>query len=200
MSLIISIIDVLREVVDKRYIHSDNSALITLTESQQNTCGPITLQKTVGIKQVLVIDTDLTGADIHPFLTKSPVKNLRKKVDYLMFCELEKKDGTLTTYIFPIELKSRTDQDWQRQAKAGCTFAKYLVSFVEVKEKVNFDLSEYGNKVEYRCVLFSNQPRALTKKPKLKATPMTYKEHAIYQYKYCRKKCGKRYFLKAFIN
>jgi hypothetical protein len=50
----------------------------------------------------------LEGDNIYPFLIekekskykKGPLKNIRKKVDYLMFCELEKEDGTLTTYIF----------------------------------------------------------------------------------------------------
>lgn len=208
-----SIIDVLRAVVDDRYIHTDNKSLITLSESSSgSTCGNITLQKTERIKQVLVLETDLEGDDIHPFLiqkekstsSKGALKNLRKKVDYLMFCELENQDKTLKTYIFPIELKSGNQDDWHRQAKAGYTFAQYLVGVVEVQQKVNFDLPKYGNQLNYRCVLFStsaSQPRALRRKPRLKTTvPTTYERHPIYQYQHCRKKCGERYFMESFIN
>jgi hypothetical protein len=206
-----SIIDVLKEVVDNRYIHACNKSMITLSETgKDSTCGTITLQKTGRIKQVLVLDTDLEGDNIHPFLIekekskhkKGPLKNLRKKVDYLMFCELENEDKTLTTYIFPIELKSGSQQDWHRQAKAGYTFAQYLVGFVEVQQKVNFSLPDSGNKLKYRCVLFSSsQPRALRRKPKLKTTTATeYKKHPVYQYQHSRKKCGERYFIESFLN
>jgi hypothetical protein len=208
-----SIIDVLKEVVDDKYIHACNKSVITLSETgKDSTCGTITLQKTGRIKQVLVLDTDLEGDNIYPFLIekekskykKGPLKNLRKKVDYLMFCELEKEDGTLTTYIFPIELKSGNQDDWHRQAKAGYTFAQYLVGFVEVQQKVNFSLPKYGNQLEYRCVLFSSntsQPRALRRKPKLKTTKATeYETHPIYQYQHSRRKCGERYFIEMFIN
>ena len=208
-----SIIKVLKEVVDDKYIHAFNGSVITLSETgKDSTCGTITLQKTGRIKQVLVLDTDLEGDNIHPFLIekekseykKGPLKNLRKKVDYLMFCELENEDKTLTTYIFPIELKSGKQQDWHRQAKAGYTFAQYLVGFVEVQQKVNFSSSDSDNKLEYRCVLFSSsasQPRALRRKPKLKTiAPTEYVEHPIYQYQHCRKKCGERYFIESFIN
>lgn len=208
-----SIIDVLKEVVDDRYIHACNQSRITLSEiGKDSTCGTITLQKTARIKQVLVLDTDLEGDNIHPFLIekekskhkKGALKDLRKKVDYLMFCELENQDKTLTTYIFSIELKSGNQQDWHRQAKAGYTFAQYLIGFVEVKEKVNFSLPKYGNQLEYRCVLFSSntsQPRALRRKPRLKTTTATeYEKHPIYQYQHCRKKCGERYFIESFIN
>lgn len=208
-----SIIDVLKEVVDDKYIHACNKSVITLSETEKDsTCGTITLQKTARIKQVLVLDTDWKEDNIHPFLIekekskykKGALKDLRKKVDYIMFCELENQDKTLTTYIFPIELKSGNQQDWHRQAKAGYTFAQYLVGFVEVKEKVNFNLPKYGNQLEYRCVLFSSSaslPRALRRKPKLKTVvPTTYEEHPIYQYQHSRKKCGERYFIESFIN
>lgn len=205
-----SIIDVLREVVDDRYIHTDNKSLITLSESSPgSTCRNVTLQKTNRIKQVLVLDTDLEGDAIHPFLIekeksiykKGALKNLRKKVDYLMFCELENQDKTLTTYIFPIELKSGNQDDWHRQAKAGYTFAQYLVGFVEVQQKVNFDLPKSGNQLNYRCVLFSSKGSRLDRKPKLKTTQATtYIEHEIYKYQYCRKKCGERYFIESFIH
>ncbi len=208
-----SIINVLRDIVKDEYIHADNPSLITLSESaKDSTCGTISLQKTATIKQVLVLKIDLEGDNIHPLLIekeKSPhkkdtLKHLRKKVDYLMFCEIENSERkALETYVFSIELKSDNSQDWHRQAKAGYTFAQYLISFIEVRDKVNFSLPKFGNKINYRCVLFSSsaaKPRALNKKPKLKTVVATdYDLHPIFQYKHCRKKCGERYFINEFI-
>lgn len=201
-----SIINVLRDIVDDKYIYADNHALITLKElSSGAKCGNISLQNTANVKQVLVLNLDIEGDDVHPFLIKKEkglklesLKNLRKKIDYLMFCEVELKDKTTKTYAFSIELKSDNADDWHRQARAGYAFAEYLISFIEVRDKVNLQ-----NDMVYRCVLFKSTaaaPRALNKKPKLKTTTATsYETHPIYKYLHCQKKCGERYFIEEFV-
>lgn len=195
-----SLIDVLREIVDDTYICCDNKAVITLEEEDTTSCKPITIQKTAKIKQFLLLTADPKQADnLHPFLIKKEKtkggnehKNLCKKVDYLLFCELD----TGAYHAFVIELKSDNADDWHRQARAGCAFTDYLVGFAEVREKAAY-------KVTTSCLLFSSkgtQPRALNRKPKLKQQePTTYFKHKTYDYEYSRKLCGKRYFLASFL-
>ncbi|MFK7798254.1 MAG: hypothetical protein AB8E82_12435 [Aureispira sp.] len=215
-----SLVDALREIIDDKFIcNQHNSAVLELIEEAEgSTSGTTTLQKMVGEKKILLIKSDDTSVDTHPFLIKGPkfpshsigkqakedfqsqFNGLRKRCDYLLFCEIEEVKGTISTYVFAIELKSGVTGNWIRQVHVGLALAKYLIAFVEVRDNINFNLKAHHYKLHYRGLLFTTKANRTTKKPKLRNVASSiYKEHPVYQYKYTRSKAGEKHFLSTFI-
>ena len=118
------------------------------------------------------------------FLTKS------------IFCE---NNRTKKCIVLVVELKSDNSDDWHRQAKAGITYAKYLIGMLEGYHKINLSA-----KIEYRGLLFhtkketSNTPKM--PKRKIKKKGIKYNEHPIFNYSYTDSPCNfPKHYLELFI-
>ncbi len=219
-----SIVQKLNAVIDDRYIHSyseSGNEYTILTENQKDsTCKDITLRHQA-MQRVLVLNIDLQSAteNIHPFFVEKEKENqtgtfagLRKKVDYLIFCERKSKTnlGELETFVFAVELKSKSTTGWHRQVKAGHTFAQYLISFLHIRDGASLELKK--NKVIYRCILFNSKASAegansyekKGKNSQRRKFAQRQKDKKIYElydefdHQYCIRQCGNTYQLKTF--
>jgi hypothetical protein len=190
----ISLIKVLTNLIDERYrCPDDKGAYITLKEKNQSKCKPFQLRK--GRTKTLTLEVDKEGCEVHPLLRAS-VKNLKKRPDYIIFCENSHINKNVI-YVLIVELKSDNSDDWHRQAKAGLAIAQYLVGMVENYQKMIFP------NIEYRCLLFhtGKETAGMVKKSNLSDKSFEYDEHNIFKYKFTDKPCNisKPYELEIFL-
>jgi hypothetical protein len=190
----ISLIKVLINLIDEKYRSPDDKgAYITLREKNQSKCKPFKLRK--GRTKTVTIEVDQEGCDVHPLLREG-VKNLKKRPDYIIFCENTHINNNII-YILVVELKSDNSDDWHRQAKAGVAIAQYLVGMLENYQKMSFP------NIEYRCLLFhtKKETAGIAKKSNLSKKSFEYEEHKIFKYKFTDKPCNisKPYELEMFL-
>jgi len=187
------LIQKLREYIHSDFIYAeDKGKSITLKEGKTSKCKDFSIEK--GNYSTITLEIDKDGMEIHP-LFKDGIKNLKKKTDYLIFCEKKSKEAKLKTYYaLSVELKSDNPDDWHRQANAGRVIAQYLVGIVENKEKQKLN-------VEYRCLLFHTKKETskIRKKKKIKHPKTEYEKHPIFGYLFADRPCNINHFLENLI-
>jgi len=173
----IAVLPLLREAIAPPFHYAeDKGNIITLYESQtQAECKWVKLKKPHTQTFTLKLDKEI---DIHPLL--APIKELKIKCDYIIFCQQENAFYTLL-----IEMKSNNSTGWLKQTQAGEIISHYLIKMIE-----NYSKHSFLAHLKFRHILFSSQ---VVKKKNTASKSFQYDKHQEKNILFTRKPCNTDY-------
>jgi hypothetical protein len=173
----ITFLPLLKETIAPQFHYAeDKGSTITLYESQpQAECQWVKLKKKHTQTFTLKLDKEI---DIHPLL--APIKKLKIKCDYIIFCQQNHDFYTLL-----IEMKSNNSTGWLKQTQAGETIFHYLIKMIE-----NYSEFSILAQLKFRHILFSNQ---VFKKKNTVSKSFQYDKHQMKNILFTRKPCNTDY-------
>ena len=173
----IAVLPLLKAAIAPQFHYTgDKGNNITLYESQpQAKCKWVKLKKTHTQTFTLKLDKEV---DIHPLL--APIKELKIKCDYIIFCQQEND-----FYMLLIEMKSNNSTGWLKQTQAGEIISHYLIKMIENHSE--FSILAH---LKFRHILFSSQ---VTKKKNTANKSFQYDKHQMKNILFIRKPCNTNY-------
>lgn len=178
----IDILQLLRNSIKAEFHYEeDKGDTITLLEKQEHSeCKFVKIKK--GAIRTFTLELDKQNEiDIHPLL--APIKDLKTKCDYVIFCQ---KENAL--YVLVIELKSSNPTGWTKQTRTGEVVTRYLVGMIE-----NYSKMSISPQIEFRYLLFSTQNANRLKEKKAKVKGFNYEKDRKFGFLFTRKPCNMTY-------
>jgi len=193
----------LRNIIDKQFhYHGEKGNCIILEELNDKAKGKeVVLYKTSTKTFTLQLDKqkiikeikgqDNAVSDVHLML--NDIEGLKKKCDYVVFCQNSK-----TLFVLLIEMKSnKPPKDWYRQTYAGEAVVTYILKMLESL----LDKQLLVN-TKFRHILFStkkpNSPKGGIKK-KSKESKSTYKHKLPHNLLFQERSCNDKYEIETFL-